>query len=302
MPLTHTNIAHNKADSITQNNLTTTYNSTSSCRESATTDLTSQAIHTNTHIQALSQDSITDIQADSTMLHHQENREHISTQDSVIEATHFHAPTKINPDFITHCKKSCIILTNNFDTEKNLLKNTYNTEQLRIFELEELKIDDAHEVIKEAHIATAQDKIIAIFANSYNNFAQNALLKILEEPPSHILFMLYVNAKNKLLPTIFSRLVSFDKRKKVVLEPFPLDITRLNIPMVYEYIKTIESQNLSSEDGRMLLTRLLNAIAKHNIQLSQSELERFDRSLQCLNTKQSVHFVLLPLLLSLIKR
>ena len=43
-----------------------------------------------------------------------------------------------------------------------------------------------------------------------NEQAQNALLKMLEEPPSHVLFLLACNQSGKLLPTIISRVLSFD--------------------------------------------------------------------------------------------
>lgn len=197
--------------------------------------------------------------------------------------------------------KSHIILTHDFEYEKNILKNAIQPDFLRIFETQELKIDIAHSVIKEAYITSAQTKILAIFAFSYNHFAQNALLKILEEPPIHTIFILYANARNKLLPTIFSRLVVFDKRVKIQKEPFSLNIAKLNVPIIYEYIKDIEKNNYSSKRGREIVGSILQALSIESKPLNQKQLLRFDKAMESLHNKQSVHLVLLPLLLSLIQ-
>lgn len=224
------------------------------------------------------------------------------TQDSIRTQSNYHAPTKINSQFIANFKRSCIIICNDFDSERNYLQNTYSGEELRVFELEELKIDDVHEIIQEAHIATNIDKIIAIFAFNYNHFAQNALLKVLEEPPLHIIFKIHINARNKLIPTIFSRLVVFNKSKKKHTKPLELDITRLTIPMVYKYVCELEKENVSYEQGRNILTQILDSMIAHNIMLDEVGLQRFDFAMQALYSKQSVHIALLPLLLSFVVR
>jgi DNA polymerase-3 subunit gamma/tau len=43
--------------------------------------------------------------------------------------------------------------------------------------------------------------------------AFNALLKMLEEPPEHVVFVLATTEKHKVLPTIISRCQSFDFRR-----------------------------------------------------------------------------------------
>lgn len=42
-------------------------------------------------------------------------------------------------------------------------------------------------------------------AQSMNEYAQNALLKVLEEPPSAVIFILLCDSRTKLLPTVISR-------------------------------------------------------------------------------------------------
>lgn len=208
----------------------------------------------------------------------------------------------LDNNFIDNYKQSHIVITNDFNTEKDLLKNKQDSNiDFIIKEYQQtFKIDDARDIINLAYIS-GKRRVYAIFAPSYNVLAQNAMLKVLEDPIKNVSFIIYITSKNKLIPTIFSRLPRFDKRQKDSIKPFALDITRLSVPVVYEYISSLEKNYISSEEGRILLHSLLDSIARNNILLSQKQLERFDLALKSLNTGQAVHFVLLPILLSLIK-
>jgi DNA polymerase-3 subunit delta' len=70
----------------------------------------------------------------------------------------------------------------------------------------EFKVELAKEVIREAYIAEESPKYLILSALSYNIIVQNSLLKLLEEPPRNINFILIVKSKTALLPTIRSRL------------------------------------------------------------------------------------------------
>lgn len=50
------------------------------------------------------------------------------------------------------------------------------------------------------------ERVLVIFANRIGNEAQNALLKLLEDPPGHTRFVLVVPTLTMLLPTVRSRL------------------------------------------------------------------------------------------------
>lgn len=82
---------------------------------------------------------------------------------------------------ITHTPQDLIErLTLNLDPE-----NYY------IFEREDFKIDDAKEVIAQSYLTIKDNMLIILSANKYNQAAQNALLKITEEPPEKLnLFLL----------------------------------------------------------------------------------------------------------------
>ena len=70
-------------------------------------------------------------------------------------------------------------------------------------------IDDVREqIIAEAYIKprVAKRKVFVIdSADDLNDASQNALLKVLEEPPSYVTFIICVTAKEKLLSTVLSR-------------------------------------------------------------------------------------------------
>ncbi|MFA6601682.1 MAG: hypothetical protein WCT02_02365 [Candidatus Paceibacterota bacterium] len=70
-------------------------------------------------------------------------------------------------------------------------------------------IDDARE-LKELHnvrpISETAKKIFILNIDSFTNEAQNALLKLLEEPAEYAHFFLIIPSKHLLLPTVISRL------------------------------------------------------------------------------------------------
>lgn len=71
-------------------------------------------------------------------------------------------------------------------------------------------VDTVRNIINDAYVQPNEaDYKIYILANAHcmNQNAQNALLKILEEPPKYVVFILTTNSKSALLPTVLSRSV-----------------------------------------------------------------------------------------------
>ena len=72
------------------------------------------------------------------------------------------------------------------------------------------KVDDVRNVIEDAYVRPNEaDYKVFILGNcqGMNANAQNALLKILEEPPSYVLFILTTTSKSAMLETVLSRSV-----------------------------------------------------------------------------------------------
>jgi len=76
-------------------------------------------------------------------------------------------------------------------------------------ELDSFKIDLARQIIKEAHYSDWNQESIRVLVllnfASASLAAQNALLKLIEEPPANTQIILVVNNDHQLLPTISSR-------------------------------------------------------------------------------------------------
>jgi DNA polymerase III subunit delta' len=75
-----------------------------------------------------------------------------------------------------------------------------------------IKIEAVREVIEFAHLTghrRGQRVVLVEPAEALNPAAANALLKILEEPPEGVLFLLVAHAPQRLLPTIRSRCRQF---------------------------------------------------------------------------------------------
>jgi DNA polymerase-3 subunit delta' len=68
------------------------------------------------------------------------------------------------------------------------------------------KLAQATLAIKEAYIASNDIKYIFLCGATFRKEAQNSLLKVLEEPPRNVVFIIITNSKTSMLPTIYSRL------------------------------------------------------------------------------------------------
>lgn len=74
--------------------------------------------------------------------------------------------------------------------------------------LRQIKIDAVRNLMEGIHLTTVRGGRRIILINPAENMnvqAANALLKILEEPPEKVVFLLVGNSRDKLLPTIKSR-------------------------------------------------------------------------------------------------
>lgn len=77
-----------------------------------------------------------------------------------------------------------------------------------------------------------------------SNAAANALLKTLEEPPSHVIFILATTDPQKVLPTIQSRCQRYDFMKienELLIQNMENILTKENIPYDYEALEIIAS-------------------------------------------------------------
>ena len=190
---------------------------------------------------------------------------------------------------------------------QNLIEDfTHNRDEqyYEIFEREDFKIDDAKEVIAQSYLAHEKETLIIITAHKYNQAAQNALLKIIEEPPQNVRFILIAKNKNAFLPTIRSRMQLKIHRHKSDIAPFELDIKKLNLQSIYEFCKHNENAHHSKEEVKLRIQSLLFALFEAKIKLNERELALFDKAI-ALNqndTSERENYIFLPLLLRILQK
>jgi DNA polymerase-3 subunit delta' len=161
-------------------------------------------------------------------------------------------------------------------------------------------ISHARAAIAESYLSSSTTKYIILAGNSFSIEAQNALLKVLEEPPRNIVFLMVTISKNALLPTIYSRLpLVYKKTKKKQIE-CPLDFVTLDLKDIYQFLK--EHQRINKLEAKEMIESILGKIQKQNIKLTQKELNSFSIAMKLCELNSRPINILTTLLLNLITK
>lgn len=166
----------------------------------------------------------------------------------------------------------------------------------------EFRINDAREVIAQSYLANDREYFIILNAPSYSIEAQNALLKILEEPPQNVHFVLIAPSKNALLPTILSRLHIHTHTSKKTFAPFELNLKKLTLLEIYEFLRECDKQNRSTQEIKDHIQALLFSLQANAITLGRAELESFDEAIKLADCYVKESYIFLPLLLKIHKK
>jgi len=172
------------------------------------------------------------------------------------------------------------VITNNID---KFLENISG----EIIRRDELKIEDVREIEKLAYISEKDKKLIVIAAEKFNIFAQNALLKLIEEPPKNVDFLIVTKSKYSLLDTILSR-VALERKIFEENEEFELK------PITNEYILELLTSNMEKDD----IKKLLKSIIK-NKDLSEESLKILNDAIIMLELNIDKEAILSLVMLSL---
>lgn len=195
---------------------------------------------------------------------------------------------------------SSILIVNDIEaTLAELLPNypIHSTRIIKNEEKEEFLIAQATATIKEAYIATSEKKYIFLCGSTFRKEAQNSLLKILEEPPKNVIFIIITNSKSSLLPTIYSRLPYKYLKKSVAKNESILDINKLDLKDIYNFLK--ENQKISKQEAKDIVESILIKVNNQKIKLSHRELDLFSKSIKLLELNSRPINVLTTLLLSI---
>jgi len=195
---------------------------------------------------------------------------------------------------------SQIITTANIDLAIERIKPNIKAQNIRVIQSDEFKIDNAKEAIKEAYISSEEKKYILLASKKFNIYAQNSLLKILEEPPKNIVFIIITNSKSSLLPTIKSRLkINKIKDSKEKID-FTLELKNITKQELFNFLKT--NQRIKKDEAKELIQAILEKIAKEEIKLSESELNIFSNSYKLLELNSRPINILTNIMFNIIKK
>ena len=200
-------------------------------------------------------------------------------------------------------KNSSIFIVNNIEDSLNKFLAVYPIHQTRVIkneEKDEFQIEQANKTLKEAYIASNETKYLFLCGATFRVEAQNALLKILEEPPKNIVFILLVSSKNSLLPTIYSRLPYKNLKKVVEKDDIELNIKKLDLKDIYTFIKN--NQKITKDEAINIVETILIKANKENVKLNQKELDIFFKSIKLLELNSKPTTVLTYLLLSILEK
>lgn len=195
---------------------------------------------------------------------------------------------------------STILIVNDIETALSELLPNYPSHSTRIIkneEKEEFLLIQATLAIKEAYISTSEKKYIFLCGTTFRKEAQNSLLKILEEPPRNVVFIIITNSKSSLLPTIYSRLSYKYLKKSILKNESILDINKLDLKDIYNFLK--ENQKISKQEAKEIVESILMKVNNQKIKLSHKELDFFSKSIKLLELNSRPINVLTTLLLSL---
>ena len=200
-------------------------------------------------------------------------------------------------NFIDH---SCILIVNDIELTLSELISKYPLHSTRIIkneEKEEFQITQANLAIKEAYIASNDIKYIFLCGATFRKEAQNSLLKVLEEPPRNVVFIIITNSKTSMLPTIYSRLPYKYLKKSLLKNESLLNINKLDLKDIYNFLK--ENQKISKQEAKEIVESILMKVNNQKIKLSHKELDFFSKSMKLLELNSRPINVLTTLLLSL---
>ncbi|SFV56726.1 DNA poymerase III subunit delta' [hydrothermal vent metagenome] len=162
---------------------------------------------------------------------------------------------------------------------------------------ENFKIEHTKLVTAEAYISETQTKYILLAAKAFTTVAQNALLKLLEEPPKNIEFIIISPTKSNLLPTVRSRLPIIKSNTHSHIEKLTINLAKIDYKEVFDFLKA--NSRISKNEAKKLVEALFyRATVVDRLILSENQLELFDKAYRLIDLNTNVQSVLALLVMS----
>lgn len=196
--------------------------------------------------------------------------------------------------------RSHILIADEVEGAFTQLNDRLQHERIVSFLREDFLIEDAKAVIAEAYISEEQTKYLILGAKSFNAVSQNALLKVLEEPPRNIEFILIAPSKSIFLPTIRSRLPMVQELGSHI--PVSIDITLrdLDLEKLFTFVKAHERSK--KHDAQALVEGIFHqAVVKEQLIPTAKQNSAFEKAYRLVELNGRVQSILTMLLMTFLR-
>ena len=196
-----------------------------------------------------------------------------------------------------HDQRGYILITSELEESFERLKDELRPSRVVGFIEDDFKLEHAKLVVAEAYISESQTKYIIIGATEFTDVAQNSLLKLLEEPPLNIEFILISPTKSNLLPTVRSRLPIVKTTSNHVAKTLDINLARIDYKEVFDFLK--QNARVSKNEAKALVEALFyRATVVDKLILNQTQLDNFDKAYRLLDLNSRAQSVFAMLLMS----
>ena len=194
-----------------------------------------------------------------------------------------------------------IIITDDLPSIKDDILSEIKNNLVKIFEKDEFLLEDAKAVTKEAYIKEEKNKYIIILAKSFNIYAQNSLLKILEESPRNTIFIIISNSKSNFLPTIRSRLPILNLKQSKKERILDINLSKMSLRDIFEFVKS--HQRISKIELKELIQDIFyEAVHSYSMKFNEKELDVFENALRLAELNTRAPFLLNLVLTTIVDR
>ncbi len=195
--------------------------------------------------------------------------------------------------------KGHILISSDIEAEYEKLKSSLKPNRVVGFIEEKFLIEHAKAVVAEAYISESQIKYIILGALEFNAVSQNSLLKVFEEPPRNIEFIIITPTKSNLLPTVRSRLPILKGQTSLKKHECELNLAKLDYASVFSFLK--ENARIKKNEAKIIVEALYNrATVVDMLILSQTQLDNFDKAYRLLELNSRPQSVLALILIGFI--
>ena len=196
---------------------------------------------------------------------------------------------------------SHIIICDNIEERSTLLQQELAPNRVVSYLRDDFKIDDSKAVIAEAYIAEEHIKYLVLAAKTFNVISQNALLKLLEEPPRNIEVVIITESKSTLLPTVRSRLKIIKEQSVIVHRELDLKMSNLNLATLFDFVKAHD--RLSKHEAKSLIESIYyRATVVDGLALSEKQMNIFERSYRLVELNGRLQTILVTLLMTFLQK